>query len=282
MDLALKKQSDWELLASGGGRKLERFGSVIIERPAPQAVWKESDSTSWDRAGATFRRKSDGSGSWDCRGASQPSWDIRLLDVSLQLRLTGFGNVGVFPEHAVHWPWMKELLLKKPGAEVLNLFSYTGGASVFCAEQGARVTHVDSAKSVNTWAGLNARASGVEAEKIRFITDDALKFAKREQRRNRKYHGIILDPPTFGRGSKGEVWKVERDFIALLDVCKELLLDNALFVLITSHSPGITPAVLRAMLSGVSGRLESGEMLLAGKGPELPAGAYARITCNPS
>ena len=285
MDLTLTEQPDWALLSSGDGRKLERFGSMVLERPAPQAVWDIEDPEEWECAQAIFQRRSDGSGDWRrARGVAQESWTVRLFGVPMQLRFTGFGNVGVFPEHAVHWPWMEALLRGNPGAEVLNLFSYTGGASIFCAEAGARVTHVDAAKSVNAWAQLNARYAGPDVSKaggeVRLITDDAVKFVRREARRGRKYRGIILDPPTFGRGAKGEVWKVDRDFVRLMEACREVLHEDALFTLVTSHSPGITPAVLRALLRGYPGRIESGEMLLSGKrGPNLPAGAYARVTC---
>jgi 23S rRNA (cytosine1962-C5)-methyltransferase len=279
MDLILPKQPDWELLTSGNEKKVERFGSMIVERPAPQAIWADEKDTFY-RPNAFFHRKQDGTGDWNYSGCVHDSWNIQLFDVRLQLRFTGFGNLGVFPEHSVHWPWFKELLSKHSGRpEILNLFAYTGAASIFSALLGARVTHVDSAKSVNAWAKLNAGASGVDGD-IRFIEDDAMKFVKREERRRRKYQGIILDPPTFGRGNKGEVWKIENDFFRLLEVCRNLLSDDALFVLVTAHSPGITPAVLRALLSGFEGAMESGEMLLKGDGPSLPVGAYARIACN--
>lgn len=279
MDLTLFDQPDWELLASGDGRKLERFGDQVIERPAPQAIWSPASGAPWNIASSIFNRRSDGSGDWVHRGRSVSSWDVRLLDIHLQLRFTGFGNLGAFPEHAVHWSWIKDQLSKRAGAEVLNLFSYTGAASIFCAKSGATVTHVDSAKSVNTWAAVNASASKTDEGKIRYIADDALKFARRETRRGRKYDGIILDPPTFGRGVKGEVWKIERDFGGLLDICRSLLREDAYFLLVTSHSPGVTPAVLRGLLSGIPGRLESGEMLLSkvGREPSLPAGTFARI-----
>ncbi len=282
MDLTLEPQPDWELVASGDGRKLERFGRMLIERPAPQAIWPARTDTPWTRAAAIFKRKPDGSGDWERSVHSLDAWNINLSGVSLQLRLTGFGNLGVFPEHTVHWPWLGALLAGRPGAEVLNLFSYTGGASIFCAKSGAKVTHVDSAKSVNAWAALNAEQTGEGLGEIRYIADDALKFVKREIRRGRKYHGIILDPPTFGRGAKGEVWKIERDFAPLLACCASLLRRDSLFLLVTSHSPGVTPAVLRGLISETAGEIESGEMLLASKSGSLcmPAGSFARLTVH--
>ncbi len=281
MDLILSKQQDWELLSSGNETKIERFGDVVLVRPAPQAIWPEMESPP-GRKDVIFRRKKDGSGDWHYKGRPLDPWSIRLFDVQLQLRLTGFGNVGVFPEHSVHWPWIGDLLSKHPGRpEILNLFSYTGAVSIFSARCGARVTHVDSAKSVNAWAKLNAVQSGIRDE-IRFIEDDATKFVKREERRLRKYDGIILDPPTFGRGNKGEVWKIERDLFRLVEGCRNLLSDNALFVLVTSHSPGVTPAVLRALLSSFGGKMESGEMLLEGQGLYLPVGGFARVSFDSS
>jgi 23S rRNA (cytosine1962-C5)-methyltransferase len=161
---------------------------------------------------------------------------------------------------------------------ILNLFAYTGGASMACARAGAKVTHVDAAKSVNNWAIGNANLSAIPSEGIRYLADDAVKFVKRELRRNKQYDGILLDPPTFGRGTKGEVWKIERDLHVLLELCRSLLSSNPLFVLLTSHSPGVTPSVLSTMLSSFGSGIECGEMLLQGEGRPLPSGAYARWT----
>jgi 23S rRNA (cytosine1962-C5)-methyltransferase len=195
-----------------------------------------------------------------------------------EIRLTGFGNVGLFPEHAAHFEWMRELIAARGEAEVLNLFAYTGGATLACARAGAKVLHVDSAKAVSGWAKQNAKRSGVAADAVRYLADDATKLAKREIRRGNRYHGIVIDPPSFGRGPKGEVWKLERDLAPLIVLCQELLADSPLFLLLTAHSPGVTPAVLRAMLTPLGGSVDSGEMLLSGGGPALPAGAFARWT----
>jgi len=196
----------------------------------------------------------------------------------LEIRLTGFGNVGLFPEHSSHFAWMRELIAARGSARVLNLFAYTGGASIACALGGAEVVHVDSAKAVNGWARLNAERSGVPDDAVRYLADDATKLAKREIRRENTYDGIVIDPPSFGRGPKGEVWKLERGLAPLIATCQELLTDSPLFLLLTAHSPGVTPAVLRAMIAPLGGDVESGEMLLQGGGPALPAGAYARWT----
>jgi 23S rRNA (cytosine1962-C5)-methyltransferase len=278
MDLRIQDIGQWALLASGNGRKLERFGEVLIERPSPQAIWPEAGECRWEEAQAVFKRRSDGSGDWIVRATLPDSWQVNLLNLILEVRLTGFGNVGIFPEHTAHWQWMLDRLRETPNPSVLNLFGYTGGASVVLAKHGVKTTHVDAAKSVNGWAIDNALASGVAKEGIRFLADDVKKFVKREIRRGRKYHGVILDPPTFGRGTKGEVWKIERDFHGLLDSIGDLMAKDASFVVVTAHSPGITPAVLRALLGRFGGDVQSGEMLLSGQGPDLPAGAYARWT----
>jgi 23S rRNA (cytosine1962-C5)-methyltransferase len=211
------------------------------------------------------------------------AWIAAWGELRFEVRLTGFGNVGIFPEHAAHWPWMQALLRDRPGARVLNLFAYTGGASVACAKYGAEVTHVDSARSVNGWAAENAERSAPMGGSIRYIAEDAMKFVKREARRGRKYHGIIIDPPTFGRGAQGEVWKIERDLWPLVAACAQILDGAPLFAVLTAHSPGITPRVLGAALGslGEASRIECGEMLLGGVGPALPAGAYARTVLQP-
>lgn len=279
MDLSIHGFEGYELVASGDGRKLENFGGVLLERPSPQAIWPKDKSGNWNNAAADFQRTEQGSGTWTARQLKRDvPWPAIWKDLQFEIRLTGFGNVGLFPEHTVHWDWMAGLLKGKQDPEVLNLFAYTGGASLACAAAGSRVTHVDSAKSVNTWAMRNAELSQTPENKIRFITDDAMKFVKREARRKRVYHGIILDPPTFGRGSKGEVWKIEKHLYNLVGDVESLLDKHALFVLLTSHSPGITPSILATVLSRLGGNTQYGEMLIEGNGPKLPAGVYARWT----
>jgi 23S rRNA (cytosine1962-C5)-methyltransferase len=279
MDVTVGDMGGWALLGSGDGLKLERFGDVLVERPSPQAIWPKTADAPWGDARARFHRKEDGSGTWETPGSSPKSrWRAALGELHFEIKLTGFGNVGLFPEHAAHWEWMAGLISAAGSVEVLNLFAYTGGASIVCARAGAKVTHVDAAKSVNAWARDNSHGCSVPEGRIRYLADDALKFARREVRRRHRYHAIILDPPTFGRGPKGEVWKIERDFARLMDVCPALLHDDALFVLATAHSPGVTPAVLCALLDVLDGHVAAGEMLLEGRGPSLPAGAYVRWT----
>ncbi|MFO8072881.1 MAG: class I SAM-dependent methyltransferase [Polyangia bacterium] len=275
----MQPQAGWELLDSGGGRKLERFGDVLLDRPAAQAFWPREEGAPWSEARAGFHRGSRGDGRWRVRGEPlEEGWSAGVEGLNLEIRATGFGNVGLFPEHSVHFAWMRELLGAVRSPDVLNLFAYTGAASIACALAGARVTHVDSAGAVNGWARLNAERNGVPGGSLRFFTDDALKLARRELRRGHRYRGILLDPPSFGRGPRGEVFKLEDHLPELLASCLELLADDALFLLLTAHSPGVTPAVLRALLREPDGEIESGEMLLAGGGPPLPCGAYARWT----
>lgn len=278
MDLETGQFEGYELVDSGDGRKLERFGDAIIDRPCPQAIWPRREKAGWKDAAATFLRGEGGSGEWTSRKLLPESWPARIGDLEFEIRLTGFGNVGLFPEHACHWGWIADLLRGRADASVLNLFAYTGGATMACAAAGASVVHVDAARSVNNWAMINAQRSRLPEDAVRYLGDDALKLTRREGRRNRRYEGIILDPPTFGRGTKGEVWKIERDFFTLCEACREISSEMPLFALLTSHSPGVTPAVLRTMLAPWGGSVEAGEMLLAGGGPALPSGVYARWT----
>jgi 23S rRNA (cytosine1962-C5)-methyltransferase len=280
MNLEIGSYAGYRLLDSGDGRKLELFGGHPIDRPCPQAIWPAGRAEAWAAAAAAFQRQEGGTGSWEIAREGVPeAWGARMGDLSFEIRLTGFGNVGLFPEHAAHWDWVRSVLGPRPGREVLNLFAYTGGASMACALAGATVTHVDSARAVNGWAMRNAAASGVPPDSIRYLAEDATRFARREQRRGKRYHGIVLDPPTFGRGAKGEVWKIERDLFPLIEVCAALLSDEPAFVLLTAHSPGVTPTVLRTLLVGLpGGRVEAGEMLLTGPGAPIPAGVYARWT----
>jgi 23S rRNA (cytosine1962-C5)-methyltransferase len=277
MDLQIHRFAGYEFVASGCGRKLERFGAVLVERPSPQAIWLRDEGKPWDQAQASFLRNEGGTGDWKIHQKPLPeTWQAKWNDLTFEIRLTGFGNLGLFPEHTAHWAWMADRIRTCRSSRILNLFAYTGGASMACARAGAKVTHVDAAKSVNSWAMVNSNLSEIPSDGIRYLADDAVKFVKRELRRNKQYDGIILDPPTFGRGTKGEVWKIERDLHVLLELCRSLLSSNPLFVLLTSHSPGITPSVLGSMLFNFGTGIESGEMLIKGEDRPLPSGAYAR------
>jgi 23S rRNA (cytosine1962-C5)-methyltransferase len=277
MNVEILSSDGYELVATGEGRKLERFGDVLLDRPAPQAIWSKGNNPLWKKADARFKRSESGAGNWKIFTKNLPeNWSLKWQGLTFEVRLTGFGNVGLFPEHAAHWTWMFEIVTQCKNPEILNLFAYTGGASLTCAEAGAKVTHLDSAKSVNGWAMLNSKLSQVSGGSIRYLADDAMKFIKREQRREHTYEGIIIDPPTYGRGPNGETWKIERDMVSLIDACCTILAHKPLFIVLTSHSPGITPSVLKHLLKNEKGTIESGEMLLKGTDALLPAGVFAR------
>jgi 23S rRNA (cytosine1962-C5)-methyltransferase len=225
----------YTLLDSGNGRKLERFGRIVVDRPEPQALWTPRDPSAWTRAHATFAADDDDEkGRWRQLQAVPETWDIPVEDVMVKARLMAFRHLGLFPEQAPHWRWMRDGFAAI-GAErprVLNLFGYTGAASLVAAKAGAEVTHVDASKRAIQWARENQSASGLEAAPIRWILDDARKFTAREVRRGRTYHCILIDPPKFGRGPDGEVWDLFSDLAPLLEDCVKLLApDGARFVL---------------------------------------------------
>lgn len=282
-------ENTYTLIDSGDMQKLEQVGPYLLVRPSPQAIWTPRlDASEWKKADGVYIRESDGAGRWEWRGKVKREFDIVFSSLALQIRLTNFGHMGLFPEQAENWDWMRALIrsrLAHTGDRnlfVLNLFGYTGGSTIACSQAGAHVVHVDAAKGVVDWARKNAQTSGLDERPIRWLVDDALKYIKREQRRNGRYQGIILDPPSFGRGPQGEVFKIEKDLIPLLEACSELMSDDALFVLYSCHTPGFTPIVLRNQLAEMvggkrRGRIECAEMTVAdAKGRQLPSGAYAR------
>lgn len=262
----------YTLLDSGNQNKLEQVGDYTLLRPCSQAVWKpELPKSAWNEADAIFSRET--SDRW--RGSLPASWKIEYENLFFKIVPTDFGHLGLFPEHALLWRWMKERL--KKGNSVLNLFAYTGGATLTAAQAGAEVCHVDASKTAVAWARENAALNRLDKAPIRWIVDDVIKFLQREVRRNRRYDGIILDPPTFGRGNKGEVFKIENGLPEILKFCFDLLSDQPRFVILSSHTPGYTPLVLHHLLSQVSARgmIEKGEMVVPGP-LELPSGSYAR------
>lgn len=263
----------YQLLDSGSEQKLERFGDYVLARPCSQAVWKPSLSPAdWKKAHATFTREP--ANKWV--GAPLPaSWEVEHQGIRFKLMPTDFGHVGMFPEHGLLWNWMRERL--RPGMQVLNLFAYTGGATLAAAKAGAEVCHVDASKTTVDWARKNCALNNLEKAPIRWIVDDVIKFLSREVRRERFYDGIILDPPTFGRGSKGEVFKIEKDLSEILRLCFSLLSKNPAFVILSSHTPGYTPLVLHHLLKQArdDGKIEMGELTIPGP-LELTSGSYAR------
>lgn len=278
----------YQLLDSGNQIKLEQLGPYRLVRPSPQAVWPQRLSEAeWRRADGVYVRSNDGGGSWQWKRKVERDFDILFNNLSFRIKLTNFGHMGLFPEQAANWEWLRELIRKRMqrtnnrNLHVLNLFGYTGGSSLAASQAGAHVAHVDAAKGVVDWARKNAQLCNLDERPIRWLVDDALKFVKREERRGNLYQGLILDPPSFGRGPQGEVFKIENDLLPLLDACKALLDKDALFVLYSCHTPGFTPLVMENQLApfvhGRKGRIESGEMIIPEIGGRpLPSGTYAR------
>ena len=273
--------SDYELLDSGENMKLERFGTVIVARPETQALWGKRHSELWETAQAVFAFR-DKKGSWDMRQPILESWELGWNNTRFTATLTGFKHTGIFPEQAPNWAWTKAQIEKLEKPQVLNLFGYTGIASSVAAQAGAFVTHVDASKQSLDWAHNNARRSGVGENSIRWVLDDALAFAKREARRGAKYDGIILDPPAFGRGAKGEVWKIEEDFSALLQALKEISSDApGSFFLLNGYAAGYAPRSFAQAVESVFGATEgeSGELYIAEAHTDrvIPSGIYVRF-----
>ena len=271
----MEKTEDYELLDSGDGRKLERFGRVTLARPCAQALWRPNNPALWTRATASFDREAGNR--WHGRSALPKDWAITTAGLRFKLGGTDFGHLGIFPEQRAQWRWIREKVRR--GLQVLNLFAYSGGSTVAAAQGGAEVCHLDAAKGMVQWARENAALNGLADHPIRWIADDAHKFMAREVRRGRRYDAIILDPPTFGHGAGGETYKIERDLKMTLDLTRQLLSEHPVFVLFSSHSPGLSCRVAENILGQLfpQATLESGEMLLEGKGLSCPSGIFCRV-----
>jgi 23S rRNA (cytosine1962-C5)-methyltransferase len=273
--------TDYSIIATGDGYKLERWKDVYLLRPDPQVIWAPSiDLFSYPKLNAYYKRSEKGGGAWKVLKPIPAEWNIsyETLDLNFKIKPMGFKHTGLFPEQAVNWEKMTQLI-KNAGRpiKVLNLFAYTGGATVACAKAGAQVTHVDAAKGMVERAGENARLSGIETG-IRYIVDDCLKFVQREIRRGNKYDAIIMDPPSYGRGPNGEMWKIENDLYKFVGLCTQVLCDNPLFVLINSYTTGLQPMVLKNILEltmkDFSGKVEAYEVgIKTEEGIALPCGA---------
>ena len=252
---------DYEVLDTGDGEKLERWNDIVLRRPDPQAIWPKQRPEIWRRADAHYSRSAKGGGEWTFFKELPERWTVRYRDLQFYVRPTGFKHTGLFPEQAVNWDWMAGLIRAagRP-VRVLNLFGYTGGATLACASAGAKVTHVDAAKGMVQWAGENRRLAGIDETRVRWIVDDALKFVAREARRGNVYEGILMDPPSYGRGPGGEVWKLENELYGLVEACERVLAKDALFMLINSYTTGLQPAVLNNMLSMTVGKSRAGRV----------------------
>ncbi len=275
---------DYEVIDCSGGEKLERWGDYLLVRPDPQVIWDTPRrEKGWRKHNAHYHRSAKGGGEWEFFDLPQ-QWSIQYRNFTFQLKPFSFKHTGLFPEQAVNWDWFSEKI-RHAGYEVkvLNLFAYTGGATVAAAAAGAKVTHVDASKGMVAWARENAAASGLADAPIRWIVDDCLKFVEREIRRGNHYDAIIMDPPSYGRGPKGEVWKMEADIYGLLQLCAKLLEKKPLFFLLNSYTTGLQPAVLSYMLSAAlkdfHGHAAADEIGLpvSASGLVLPCGASGRF-----
>ncbi|MBQ3587275.1 MAG: class I SAM-dependent methyltransferase [Oscillospiraceae bacterium] len=278
------KWQDYKLLDATDGYRLESWGGVILVRPDPQVVWKfDKRSPMWDKAHAVYHRSTKGGGEWEYRKKFPAEWNIRYDNMTFKVTPTGFKHTGIFPEQATNWDEYAKMIAKE-GRElnILNLFGYTGGATLACAAAGAKVCHVDASKGVVAWGKENAQLSGLGDKPIRWIVDDCIKFVQREIRRGNKYDGIIMDPPSYGRGPNGEVWKLEDNIFQLLQLCSQILSDDPLFVAVNSYTTGVSPSVMEYMLDVLmrdryKGKVSAQEIGLKveSTGMALPCGSTA-------
>jgi len=278
-DIIPEENPDYRLLDSGAGRKLESFSGYLADRPEPQADWPRSlPRSAWDGAGSVCRK----AGQWLVRKDPPEPWIFRWKGLKLRLKLAPYKHTGVFPEQQANWEWLEETVGQMgPEPEVLNLFAYTGGATLACARAGARVCHVDSSKPAVAWARENQALSGLSDRPVRWIVDDCLKFVTREARRGARYQGMIMDPPAFGRGPGGKVFKFDRDVPKLLEACRGLLAEGPNFYLINSYNAGLEAGELRDLAAPMrpTGEIECGRLGLRQEsgGRTLPCGVYARF-----
>ena len=294
----LESQKNYELIDSGEEYKLERFGKYIISRPDPNVIWKKRLSQEeWDKSDAVFSKEKTGISHWKNKNIKD-DWVFSFEEIKMKLQLSPFKHTGLFPEQISNWQWMGKILTnnsllttydgdkeknkkeddKKPS--ILNLFGYTGGASLYCASKGAKITHVDASQPAINWAKENQKLSGLEKAPIRWILDDAIKFVRREVKRGIKYDGVIMDPPSFGRDQKGKVFKFEKNIPELLDLVKNVLVEKPLFVLINSYSIGYSPTTIKNILGDIlpMEKIECGELQILEKEGKraLPCSVFAR------
>jgi 23S rRNA (cytosine1962-C5)-methyltransferase len=282
-NLIVKPWTDYELIDSGDNRKLERYGAFLVIRPETQAIWKPKHPAAWEGAHAEFRW-ADGKGAWQKKNMPE-NCELAWQDVRFTMRLTSFKHTGIFPEQAANWEWIGAQVAQLAKPRVLNLFGYTGIASIVAAKHGAQVTHVDASKQSNTWAKENAALSDVPPESIRYLLDDALKFVEREARRGASYEGIILDPPAFGRGPKGEVWKIEEQIAPLLEALKTIFSAKTpgAFFLLNGYAAGYSPQSFLQAVESVFGEIKTkgsfGELHIeeARERRYVPSGIYVRF-----
>lgn len=281
--------TDYECLDAGCGEKLERWGNYILRRPDPQAIWNVEYDSKWNKIDAKYIRSNKGGGFWDYKTKLPDNWIIKYNDLTFKVSPTNFKHTGLFPEQATNWDFMIEKIKNsKRKIKVLNLFAYTGAATIACSYAGADVVHVDAAKGMVAWAKENMELSGLNNNNIRFIVDDCLKFVEREKRRENKYDAIIMDPPSYGRGPNGEVWKFEKCLYELIEATSEILSDKPLFFIVNSYTTGISSVVLENIMKTTIlkkyplGKVYCNEIGLPIKRDDLilPCGIYGRWEAN--
>ncbi len=287
MILKTTKQNNYELIDSGLGLKLERYGLYTVKRPDPEALWSKSQIEDiWNKCDLEFIRHENKS-KWVIKNGIPKSWEILFGGLTFSIKPTSFKHTGLFPEQLVNWQWMEEQIVKNKNnyngpIKVLNLFAYTGGATLICAKAGAEVCHVDGSKTAVAWARENAKLSGLSDAPIRFIIEDVILFLKREVKRGRSYDAIIMDPPSFGRGPKNELWKIEEKFLELMNLCKIILSDKPLFIMMNGYTSGYSSITyennLKDMMKDFEGTIETGELVIEESISKrlLPCGIFAR------
>lgn len=276
---------DYELIDCSGGEKLERWTREILIRPDPQVIWKsEKEHRLWYQPSAKYIRSRTGGGKWQVYKRMPDSWQVRYKDLTFNIKTMGFKHTGLFPEQAVNWDYTRQLIRQsgRDDVKVLNLFAYTGGATVACLKEGAQVVHVDASKGMVQWAKENAKLSGVEEENVRWIVDDCMKFVQREIRRGNKYDIIILDPPSYGRGPKGEIWHLEDSIYDFVKLVSQVLSDAPIMVLLNSYTTGLSASVMKYILDDVITREKGGKVTadeiglpVSSKNQVLPCGSSA-------
>ena len=275
---------DYEIIDMAEGKKLEKWGNYTLVRPDPQIIWKEKTfPEKWKKANAVYNRSKTGGGAWQFKDKLPVSWQIKYKELTFNIKPMGFKHTGLFPEQAANWEWMiNKIKQSRRSIKVLNLFAYTGGATVACLYAGASVCHVDSSKGMVAWAKENVVSSKLQDKPVRYIVDDVIKFVQREIRRGNKYDAIIMDPPSYGRGTSGEVWQFENNIADLVNLCTNVLSDKPLFFLINSYTTGISSEVLSNILKinmkKYKGRISNGEVGLPMTGASLvlPCGIFGR------
>lgn len=275
--------NDYQILDMANGEKLEKWNNITLVRPDPQIIWKQKTyPEKWKKADAKYSRSNTGGGVWNYNKKLPSAWQVKYKDLVFNIKPMGFKHTGLFPEQAVNWDWMiNKIKSANKEIKVLNLFAYTGGATVACLSAGASVCHVDSSKGMVSWAKENVTSSGLQDRKVRYIVDDVVKFVNREIRRGNKYDAIIMDPPSYGRGTNGEVWKFEDNIYDLVELCSKVLIDKPLFFLINSYTTGISSMVLENILKlniHAKGKFSNGEIGIPMQNSNLvlPCGIYGR------